>query len=340
MTSITYADSVHDDIPGPLFVCIYCRSKSGLYICRVTANTPVGPIGRARPRRRGLGVALVLAAVLVLAVPSLPLFADGSDSILGENSGSVFNGDLGRVYSLLDYFESGRQAVQVFVANAPRRLTEPRLGRTIDNASRVCVRVEVRFAQEKASIPPIFVSGVLVDRGRRVLTAGHVIADLPPRHEILITLPSGETRQARRLEQERGDSGQGWAVLEIIGSGFRDSPDVDLGDARAGDVAIILGYPEQIGINAAGSVAFPTGKRGEPLSPLTTLGMIEQGDEITLVPQAGAIPTSGMDGAPVFDSRGRLLGVIVAIARKAGQGQPEYTFHVAPASSVKRQLKH
>ena len=182
---------------------------------------------------------------------------------------------------------------------------------------------------------------MLIDRGRRVLTAGHIVEDLQG-HGVTVTLSTGETRRARAVQyfyEPLGESGSDWAILDIIGSSFRDVPDVEFSEADPGDLAIMLGYPDQIGINAVGNVAFPTGGEGETHYPLTTLGTVDDENEITLVPRAGAIPTGGMSGGPVFDSRGRLLGTLISIVRKDDQGQPSYAFRATPVRSVRRHLK-
>jgi hypothetical protein len=96
----------------------------------------------------------------------------------------------------------------------------------------------------------------------------------------------------------------------------------------AGSLAFVFGYPDHIGIDARGELAFGEGST-RFLEPIVTLGTVSGADPLTLDPHVGAVPTEGMSGGPVFDSQGRLVGILVSVSRELGEGS-RYHYRIVP----------
>jgi len=285
-------------------------------------------------RLRTFGGPLLLTAT-ILMTPQVDAESARTDTVVSTPATSP------QVFTLLDYFETGRRAVDRFVADSARtNRNRPRLDAIIRRSGQACVRVEIRFGREESGYRSVVGSGVLLDGGRRVLTAGHTMAGVT-NYEAIVTRTTGESRWARVIDQEYelyGGATRDWALLEILGPDFDSVPLVELGEIRDGGLAIILGYPDEIGINVEGRVAFGQGSEGERLQPLVTLGTVQRGDRLTLLPRAGFVPTPGMSGAPVFDAEGRLLGVFTSIVRAGTESEVRYIYKAAPVTALGKQL--
>ncbi len=233
------------------------------------------------------------------------------------------------VVTPLDYFDDGRRHVDVFL-----RTTSTNPGPLLEKIERLkarCVRVEVSSDYPGGSIRTVYGSGVVLDREGHVLTAGHVVDDSSA-DRITVTLASGARFTASRVSHRDdlfGDSGEDWAILQL-----RDPPDWDgsleTGETTLGALAMILGYPDHIGVAADGRMAFAESS-SHYLEPIVTLGSVRQQRPLTLAPHAGAVPTGGMSGGPVFDMQGRLLGILVSVLRQSGR-ESEYRYRIVPLS--------
>lgn len=242
-----------------------------------------------------------------------------------------------RVVTLLDFFESGRDAVDAFVSDLGP--AGDRLETVIDRARAACVRVEVRTHAGADRYQSLAASGVLIEDGRRVLTAGHAIR-LGPTSEVLVTLLDGTIRSARVTDQTYeiyGGADRDWAVLEIVGPAVTRFPSAPIASPGTDDLALIVGYPDQIGVDAAGRLAFDPAEGGTYLAPLVTVAQVQTARPLKLLPRAGAIPTSGMSGAPVFDERGRLVGIFVSVGKRLQGRSTEFEYNAAVVASVRPQ---
>lgn len=236
-----------------------------------------------------------------------------------------------RVLTLFDYFEGGRQAVAAYLRENVDRSGQ-RLARSLDRSRRACVRVDVRHGFAASGYRTNSGSGVLLDGGRYLLTAGHLFAGLD-RFEVRVILPTGGERRYAHIDgdyEALGDNDRDWALLRIVGALPAQGaiPIVPIAPARAGDRAAVLGYPDDVGIDPDGKVA-PAGGATVYFEPLTTIGEIASARPLVLEPLAGSVPTPGMSGAPVFDERGRLVGVFVAIEQRSGNGEVSHRYRAA-----------
>jgi S1-C subfamily serine protease len=238
-----------------------------------------------------------------------------------------------RVYTLLDYYENGRRAVDAFIRDREASGTTPALAETVRRCKDYCVRLDVRFDRGSSRVESAVATGVLVQGGRRVLTAGHTFEGAGD-VTVVVTYPDGKVRGARLAEREYdrfGTSEHDWALLDIADAPIRAAAPLSTGSAGDGETVIVLGYPDEIGIDASGNVAYTNAAGPAYHEPLTTLAVVERPDPLLLNPAVGSIPTRGMSGGPVFDLEGKLLGVFVAVNASRVAGAVTHAYEVCSA---------
>ena len=140
-------------------------------------------------------------------------------------------------------------------------------------------------------------SGFIIDGGRSVITNRHVIDKTG---QIAIRTGTGEVRKARVKKISEDDD---LAILELsepFPSSYAISID-QMGDANTGRSAVVMGYPmasilgwQQPSLTE-GIVSKASGFKDNPKNFLITSKM-----------------NKGNSGGPIFDRRGRLIGIAVA----------------------------
>jgi hypothetical protein len=168
-------------------------------------------------------------------------------------------------------------------------------------------------------------SGVLVEAGRFVLTAGHVVADVadPAAAEITVYLPqplrSGRSDaefSARVVEWRHGDDAQGvmqdWALLEVVAP-MVDMPSATIATAASSSLRFCYGFPTQLGLDGEGHVV--PWQPSRCLEPLLTIVEPSTNDPTNVrmplfTPLAGCLSHAGQSGGPVFDANGSVVHVI------------------------------
>lgn len=199
-----------------------------------------------------------------------------------------------------------------------------------------CVRIQVRYNVQGGSYQAYTASGVLIDGGRRVLTAGHALPD-DPGHEIEVTLADGRSFAARRLGARyevfaTGD--EDWGVLEVDAPAGVQLPSLELAKPTAGSLAYVLGYPSDLGIAPGGRIAPGLAHARAPLDPLLFVGRVQGLGPIDLSPVAGCVPLGGASGAPVVNEEGRLLGVFVSVSQSSQSEGVVHSYQVARVDAV------
>ena len=160
-----------------------------------------------------------------------------------------------------------------------------------------------RFFERMPSMPDPRVqvgSGFFVDGDGHIVTSEHVVADAA---EVTVTLHDGTRHEARVVGR---DARTDLAVLKIDGAGpsswlgFGDD-----GDARVGDWVVAIGNPFGFGGTVTAGILSARGR---------DIRAGGYGDFL----QVDAPINRGSSGGPLFDTRGRVIGVNAAIYSPAG----------------------
>jgi S1-C subfamily serine protease len=245
----------------------------------------------------------------------------------------------GQVLTLVDYFEGGRRVVQGLLSASGDR-NGPGFAGIIERNKRACVRLDIRVERSEGIYESVLASGVMIESGRLLLTAGHSFVGRSG-YEILVTLHNGEQRRAHLVAHRydvEAEAGEDWAILEMLGPPLHSLPEVRLEAAHAGDLAFILGYPDQIGVDADGAVAHASVAQDGYLEPLETLGIVDRLEPLILTPWAGSIPIGGMSGGPVFNGSGGLVGIFVSVRKTAGAAGMRYSYRAASVQPLRDRL--
>ena len=143
-------------------------------------------------------------------------------------------------------------------------------------------------------------SGFFIDAEGHIVTSDHVVADAT---EVTVTLHDGTRHEARVVGR---DARTDLAVLEIEGMGARSWLAFgDDGDARVGDWVVAIGNPFGLGGTVTAGILSARGR------DIRTAGY---GDFL----QVDAPINRGSSGGPLFDARGRVIGVNAAIYAPSG----------------------
>lgn len=239
------------------------------------------------------------------------------------------------LFTLLDYFDAGQQRALRYLGSLT---PSPRETYRLRDLSAACVRVSCETDGGKAVV---FSSGVLVSGGRRVVTVAHGVGDPGDDTVALkVILTDGRSLPARLISRSRPDArDQDWAVLELVSTEPLNLTSVPVGSAQPGSVAVILGYPERVGLGPDGHAAARLGGPSMALDPLLFVARVPVTPSTELEPLAGAVPLSGASGSPVFDEHGNLVGVLVAIGRLAYPEGLRHVYRVSFSADFEAALK-
>ena len=168
-------------------------------------------------------------------------------------------------------------------------------------------------------------SGVLVEAGRFVLTAGHVVADVadPTAAEITLYLPrplrsgsSDAELSARVVDWRHGEDAQGviqdWALLEVVAP-MDDMPSATIATAASSSLRFCYGFPTRLGLDGEGHVVpWQPSRCLEPLLTIVEPSTIDPANVRMplFTPLAGCLSHGGQSGGPVFDANGSVVHVI------------------------------
>lgn len=238
----------------------------------------------------------------------------------------------------IDYYKHGQDRVRSFLSSKQALDAGGGLVEAINRCESSCVRVEARIMRRGTSHRANLGSGVLVDNGRYVLTAGHVVS-APVTPEILVTLMDGRVVGARIAACVYGGN-EDWALLELE-SGAAGTDDAgtmgaaDLGEPVHGELTVVIGYPEgKAGRTETGSIVADYGRGGRYLAPLTVIARVTQSSPLLLRPEAGVVPVGGMSGSPLIDRYGRVVAIFSAVEESFDAGGVTHSLRASPVDSA------
>ncbi len=236
------------------------------------------------------------------------------------------------VITLLHYFESGRQIVEKRLDQLVNQGITSR--QSLDRMRDACVRVEVIFNERDGHSQQVLASGVVVD-DRYVITAGHSLHNIKDyRFEVIGR--DGTIHNARLLDWDYAlyeTRSRDWAVLEL--SDGQSLPSVGIAKSEVGELAIVFGFPDGIGLDVEGHVAQGGSSKSRGfLSALTTLARVTEQSPLVMKPEAGCIPIGGLSGGPVFNGRGEAFAIFVSVSRSTRTGALVHSYQAVAIDAV------
>lgn len=205
------------------------------------------------------------------------------------------------------------------------------------------VRIEVRHSYLKNGYSSNHGTGIIL-KGGRVITAKHVLNENAKEGKkmVILTTTDGRVFPAELVKEGVRD----WAILQITGKedpeAAMKSPMV-MGEVRAKETAVFLGYPARLGLDEKGKVkSFQKGDetkgiQASKLSPLLVVATVTDPEAMTLKPQAGFPPVGGMSGGPILNAKGKVIGVQNAVSKTSEDATGKvlsYTINATPARGV------
>jgi len=240
----------------------------------------------------------------------------------------------GRLLTLLDYFESGRRSARDYLSKQPAPGGTTLL-HVAQACALACVRVETEIDRGRNGAKAVVHgSGVIVADGRYILTAGHAFA-VEKILAVRVILTDGRVLQATVAGKDYDQfdtTGRDWAVLKLREDRPTDLVSLKLGAAKEHAAVIGIGYPDIIGINENGHIAFGS---DAPLAPLLFPAHINGTDPITMTPAAGAVPIGGISGGPVVNAVGEVVGIFVSVSKTPAKDMMIISYGATPVAAFR-----
>ncbi|HEU4395255.1 MAG TPA: serine protease [Planctomycetota bacterium] len=209
-----------------------------------------------------------------------------------------------------------------------RSLEDPRAIRAVEAARTAVVLFRVSAAsKERPGRIENSGSGVLVNGGRSILIAGHVLehfAELPD-VQFSILMVDGRTRRGRVPAVRGGTDGApagDWGLVDLDDPPPTGCPSLSMRDAVEGATVVLLGYSGELGVSGRGVVSLADPIARDPMYPLTFVGRVTDVRFGLAELLAGSQPLGGSSGGAVVDLAGNLVGVMTNTFERSGTWRP------------------
>lgn len=209
---------------------------------------------------------------------------------------------------------------------------KPTLGTMLDSNLSATLLITLVIEYEDGERERVQQSGSFIDGGRYILTAGHGFYVDSGK---LIGLEAQTISRSKidlevvALGYSKDDyANEDWAILQQVDP--RPTKSLEMADKGfIGGNVVLLGYPGGMAINDSNQVIHALEVEQGSAYPLAVICERSLTRPNILIPQVGAIPIRGMSGAPVLDSRGRLIGMFSSISRTRAARGWHYIFHMS-----------
>ena len=209
-----------------------------------------------------------------------------------------------------------------------RSLGDPRAIRAVE-AARTAVVLFRATSRSGTGPHPIEAcgSGVLVNGGRSVLVAGHVLEEFDghPDPQFSIQMVDGRVRRARTAAVRGGVDGApagDWGLVDLDDPPPTGCPSLPMRAAAEGATVVMLGYSGELGVDGKGVVSIADPLARDPMFPLAFVGRVEDAESGRAEIVAGSRPMGGASGGAVIDLEGNLVGVMVSWSYGSGTARP------------------
>ncbi len=189
-----------------------------------------------------------------------------------------------RIFVFIFTVVFGLIALMVIVSAASASMTPEQLQVRVDRATKVLVKIDA------TGNDAVLGSGLLLDSGE-ILTAGHLFLGGTA---VRIKIHKGKVFRAKRMPVKRFIMGE-LDVALVTGRPAIGHIPIRCSYPKVNESVVVIGYPGRIG---------PLVMRGSVASADISLS---KGTYIL----SGLEVAQGISGAPVFDAKGQLMGVVV-----------------------------
>ncbi|HEU4395280.1 MAG TPA: serine protease [Planctomycetota bacterium] len=178
--------------------------------------------------------------------------------------------------------------------------------------------------------------GVLVNGGRHLLVAGHVLDILEgfvdPEYRIVTA--EGDTIRGKVPAVRGGVDGApdgDWGLVELEGSPPEGCASLRMAAVEPGATVVLLAYSGGHGLHPDGQVYWTDGFDEAPLTPLSFVGTADESGSVKCRLVAGARTAGGASGGAIVDLGGNLVGVMVTSHHDLSTG---HAFKRRPVSEL------
>ncbi len=228
--------------------------------------------------------------------------------------------------TIIDYYQAGGELADRYLAEFDG-INAGNIDSIIASAQRACVRITIKWDYRRENGTETYTvgqgTGVLIEGGRYILSVGHNFSRaLNTEHRIAAILMNGTNLEVELLRSTYDQAtldGEDWAVLKNL-SYKLGQPYVKFTDPVVGEKSVIMGYPNNIGIDREGNYIY---RHDLPqyLAPVKSVWEITSLNPFRLYPVAGGAILEGFSGGPILNFEGEVIGVLSGSVRFGGSSE-------------------